>query len=116
VQQQYIQMGAIVLALLILLIFAALAGRKRKKAEKQRLSEEQNAALEEMQSAIEAARAKLQLDGGGGPGGSPELTGGGAPGEEFDRDGRFRDITTMVEKQPDEVAQLLRGWLADRRG
>jgi flagellar M-ring protein FliF len=114
-QQQYIQMGAIVLALLILLIIAALAGRKRRKAEKQRLTEEQNAALEQMQAAIEAARAKLQLEGGGGPGGAPALEGSGAPGDEFDRDGRFRDITTMVEKQPDEVAQLLRGWLADRR-
>ncbi|WP_432978708.1 flagellar basal-body MS-ring/collar protein FliF [Dactylosporangium sp. CA-233914] len=115
VMQQYIQMGAIVLALLILLIIAALAGRKRRKAEKQKLTEEQSAALEEMQAAIEAARAKMQLEGGGGPGGTPALEGGGAPGEEFDRDGRFRDLTTMVEKQPDEVAQLLRGWLADRR-
>ncbi|MER7283784.1 flagellar basal-body MS-ring/collar protein FliF [Dactylosporangium sp. NPDC000244] len=116
VMQQYIQMGAIVLALLILLIIAALAQRKRRKAEKQKLTEEQSAALEEMQAAIEAARAKLALEGGGGPGGAAALEGGGAPGDEFDRDGRFRDLTTMVEKQPDEVAQLLRGWLADRRG
>ncbi|GAA2356658.1 flagellar basal-body MS-ring/collar protein FliF [Dactylosporangium salmoneum] len=115
VQQQYIQMGAIALALLLLLIIAALAQRKRRKSEKAKLSEEQNAALEEMQAAIEAARAKLSLDGGGGLGGAAALEGGGAPGEEFDRDGRFRDLTTMVEKQPDEVAQLLRGWLADRR-
>ncbi|WP_433610107.1 flagellar basal-body MS-ring/collar protein FliF [Dactylosporangium sp. CA-139114] len=116
VMQQYIQMGAIVLGLLILLIIAALAQRKRRKAEQQKLTEEQNAALEDMQAAIEAARAKLALEGGGGPGGAAALEGGGAPGDEFDRDGRFRDLTTMVEKQPDEVAQLLRGWLADRRG
>ncbi|GGM60950.1 flagellar basal-body MS-ring/collar protein FliF [Dactylosporangium sucinum] len=116
VQQQYIQMGSIVLALLILLIIAALAQRKRRKRERQKLTEEQNAALEEMQAAIEAARAKLALEGGGGSGGAPALEGGGAPGDEFDRDGKFRDLTTMVEKQPDEVAQLLRGWLADRRG
>ena len=115
VQQQYIQMGAIALALLILLIVAALANRKRKKAEKQRLTEEQNAALEQMQAAIEQARAKLALEGAGGLGGAAALEGGGAPGDEFDRDGRFKDLTTMVEKQPDEVAQLLRGWLADRR-
>ncbi|WP_432830385.1 flagellar basal-body MS-ring/collar protein FliF [Dactylosporangium sp. CA-092794] len=115
VRQQYVQMGAIVLALLVLLIIAAIAGRRRRKAEKQRLTAEQNAALEEMQAAIESARAKLALEGGGGHGGAPALEGGGAPGEEFDRDGRFRDLTTMVEKQPDEVAQLLRGWLADRR-
>ncbi|MER7002606.1 flagellar basal-body MS-ring/collar protein FliF [Dactylosporangium sp. NPDC000555] len=115
VRQQYVQMGAIVLALLLLLVIAALAQRKKRRAEKQRLTAEQNAALEEMQAAIEAARAKLALEGGGGPGGSAALEGGGAPGDEFDRDGRFRDLSTMVEKQPDEVAQLLRGWLADRR-
>lgn len=27
-----------------------------------------------------------------------------------------REITDLIEKQPDEVATLLRGWLADRRG
>lgn len=27
-----------------------------------------------------------------------------------------RDISDLIERQPDEVAQLLRGWLADRRG
>jgi flagellar M-ring protein FliF len=25
------------------------------------------------------------------------------------------EVTELVERQPDEVAQLLRGWLADRR-
>jgi flagellar M-ring protein FliF len=115
IQQHYVQMGTIVLALLLLLIIAAIGNRKRRKAEKQKLTEEQNAALEQMQAAIDAARAKLALEGGGGPGGAHALEGSGAPGDEFDRDGRFKDISMMVEKQPDEVAQLLRGWLADRR-
>ncbi|MEV4132508.1 flagellar basal-body MS-ring/collar protein FliF [Dactylosporangium sp. NPDC049742] len=115
-QQKYIQMGLIILALLVLLIVAAISNRRRRKREKVQLTEQQNAALEEMQAAIEAARAKLALEGHGGIGGAHELEGAGGPGEEFDRDGRFRDITQMVEKQPDEVAQLLRGWLADRRG
>jgi len=26
-----------------------------------------------------------------------------------------QEITSLIEKQPDEVAQLLRSWLADRR-
>ncbi len=115
-QQKYIQMGLIILALLVLLIVAAVSSRRRRKAEKAKLTDQQNAALEEMQAAIEAARAKLALEGQGGLGGAHALEGAGGPGEEFDRDGRFRDITQMVEKQPDEVAQLLRGWLADRRG
>ena len=29
---------------------------------------------------------------------------------------RHREISEMVEQQPDEVALLLRGWLAERRG
>src|SRR5256885_913152 len=29
---------------------------------------------------------------------------------------RHKEISEMVEQQPDEVAQLLRGWLAERRG
>jgi flagellar M-ring protein FliF len=29
--------------------------------------------------------------------------------------GKRDEINAMVDKQPDEVAQLLRGWLADRR-
>jgi flagellar M-ring protein FliF len=33
-----------------------------------------------------------------------------------EREARQREIADLVEKQPDEVAQLLRGWLADRRG
>jgi flagellar M-ring protein FliF len=32
------------------------------------------------------------------------------------REERQRDIVALVEQQPDEVANLLRGWLADRRG
>ena len=31
------------------------------------------------------------------------------------RDARQREITQMVEEQPEEVAALLRGWLSDRR-
>jgi flagellar M-ring protein FliF len=29
---------------------------------------------------------------------------------------RKQDVVGLIERQPDEVAQLLRGWLADRRG
>lgn len=36
--------------------------------------------------------------------------------EALEREKIDRDITSLIEKQPDEVAQLLRSWLADRRG
>jgi flagellar M-ring protein FliF len=109
-------MGGIVLAILVLMIVAALAGRKRRKQNRQELTDEANAALEEMQAAIEQARANMALEGRGGGGAAGALEGGpAAPGEVLERERRQRDLATMVEKQPDEVAQLLRGWLADRR-
>jgi flagellar M-ring protein FliF len=115
-QQKYIQMGGIILAILVLMIVAALTGRKRRNQSRQELTAEANAALEEMQAAIEQARAKMAIEGGGGGGAVGALEGGpAAPGEAAEREGRQRDLATMVEKQPDEVAQLLRGWLADRR-
>ncbi len=36
--------------------------------------------------------------------------------EAIEREKVDREITNLIEKQPDEVAQLLRSWLADRRG
>jgi flagellar M-ring protein FliF len=115
-QQKLIQMGLIVLAIVVLMIIAALSGRKRRKKAKQELTSEANAALEEMQAAIEQARAKMALDAGGGGSAAGALEGGpAAPGEAADRETRQRELTNLVEKQPDEVAQLLRGWLADRR-
>ncbi|MFL6099157.1 MAG: hypothetical protein ACJ71T_04290, partial [Actinomycetales bacterium] len=41
----------------------------------------------------------------------PEL--GGATAELAER---RQAVHALVERQPDEVAELLRGWLADRRG
>jgi flagellar M-ring protein FliF len=42
----------------------------------------------------------------------------GGPDEEAaaEREARQQEITSLVEQQPEEVAQVLRGWLADRRG
>jgi flagellar M-ring protein FliF len=40
---------------------------------------------------------------------------GGAPGPAMPQR-RKDDVLALVERQPDEVAELLRGWLADRRG
>ena len=114
VMQKYIQMGAIILAILILLLIAWLSGRKRRKQAKQELTAEANAALEEMQAAIEQARVRLAIAGGGT--GAAAIEGGPGPNEAYDREARQRELATLVEKQPDEVAQLLRGWLADRRG
>ena len=39
----------------------------------------------------------------------------GPSAEDLANEARHREIREMVEEQPDEVAQLLRGWLAERR-
>ena len=41
-----------------------------------------------------------------------EASGGAAP---VTPQRRKDDVLALVERQPDEVAELLRGWLADRR-
>jgi flagellar M-ring protein FliF len=101
--------GAMVLAVLVLLLGAWRSSRRRRKAE---LTAEERAHLEEMQAALEQSRA-LALDSGSG---KPALA-AGAPADPArdDRIDRRNEITALVERQPAEVAQLLRGWLADRR-
>jgi flagellar M-ring protein FliF len=114
IKQQYIQMGLIAGTILVLVIIAAISGRRRRKKDREQLTAEANAALEEMQNAIEQARIKLALDASGGSGAGGDGS-GGPPDEGAVRDSRQKELTALVEKQPDEVAQLLRGWLADRR-
>lgn len=115
--QSWIQTAAIIAAILLLLVIAAISSRRKRKRSK-RLSADERAQLEDMQIAIEAARARLAVDGVGGSGAPALEAGSGAPGSTTDdlRIGRQQEIATLVERQPDEVAQLLRGWLADRRG
>jgi flagellar M-ring protein FliF len=115
VQQKYIEMGGVVLAILVLMIIAALSSRKQRRENRQELSADANAALEEMQAAIEQARAKMALEGGGGGAAGALESSPASPGEVAEREARQRNLALLVERQPDEVAQLLRGWLADRR-
>jgi flagellar M-ring protein FliF len=115
VQQKYIEMGGVVLAILVLMIIAALSSRKQRKENRQELTADANAALEEMQAAIEQARAKMALEGGGGGAAGALESSPASPGEVAEREARQRNLALLVERQPDEVAQLLRGWLADRR-
>jgi flagellar M-ring protein FliF len=104
--------GAMVLAVLVLLFLAWRASRKSKRSA---LSEDELAQLEEMQAALEASRGGRALEGAGSP---LELGPGDAEAaqrEQNEREGRRRELTDMVEEQPDEMANLLRGWLAERR-
>jgi flagellar M-ring protein FliF len=107
--------GGAVLLLLILLFLAWRASRKRRRATE--LTEQERAALEEMQQALEAQRRGELVGAGGvralGAGGGPQDDSARELAERAERQG---ELITLVERQPEEVASLLRTWLADKKG
>jgi flagellar M-ring protein FliF len=113
-QQQisWAKTGGAVLAVVVLLFLAWRASRRAGK--RSRLTPAELAHLEQAQAALERTRAVAI----GGRDGDQAAIEGGPPAleaAEAERDSYQRSIATMVQQQPDEVAQLLRGWLADRR-
>jgi flagellar M-ring protein FliF len=107
----YIKQGAIGLVLLLAALLAWVTRRKRR-AEKQAEAfleleriEQQAALTAESRAAIESADGAPAIEG--------LPAGGAAPAGQMRRKD---DLVALVERQPDEVAELLRGWLADRRG
>jgi flagellar M-ring protein FliF len=114
-RDQWISMaktGGLVLAALVLVFLAWRASRRTRR---QGLTQAEVLHLEQMQAALEQSRA-LALAGGGGSD-RPAAIETAPPGEleRPARDARQREIAVLVEQQPEDVAQLLRGWLADRR-
>jgi len=120
--EQYVswgKTGAAGLGVAVLLFLAWRASRRAKT--RARLTPAEMAHLEQAQAALERSRA-VALPGGNG---EAAIEGGGAGGAAVaalesaaaaaEREAHQRSIATMVQQQPDEVAQLLRGWLADRR-
>jgi flagellar M-ring protein FliF len=104
--------GAFALAVLVLLFMAWRASRRSKRSTK--LTPAEVAHLEQAQAALDSSRT-LALSGREGDS-LPALESGAGKGPpELERREQQRDIANMVEQQPAEVAQLLRGWLADRR-
>jgi flagellar M-ring protein FliF len=102
----YAKTGGLALAVAILLFVASL--RARKAGQPPQLTPEEQQQLEDMQAALEQSRT-LALEAGG------TAVAGLPPDPQLERDRRQRQLVALVERQPDEVAQLLRGWLADRR-
>jgi flagellar M-ring protein FliF len=101
-----IKIGAMVAVVVILLLLAWRAARRNKKRTK--LTAEELAHLEEMQAALEMQRlAELNAE-------IPQAALEAANREDEARVERQREIEQMVQEQPDEVALLLRGWLATK--
>lgn len=103
-----IKTAAVVLLVLLVLGLAFLMSRKRSTSERELLDLEMFENAQRMPlaigagSAASAGHAALPV--------GPELGGSAELSE------RRQAVHALVERQPDEVAELLRGWLADRRG
>ncbi len=105
-----IKTGVLSLVVLLVFLIAWLKGRKKKGAEVQRVELE---LLEVERRELEAARERLALEH---VQNMKALEAASATPPAVDGAVVMRDeIGQLVESQPDEVAQLLRGWLADRR-
>ena len=108
-----IKTGATIFGVVLLILIALLGNRRRNKKLKKMLQAEIER-FEAEQAELDS-RQMAALSAGTGAAGA--LTAGAAvDAESIARAERARDITALVERQPDEVATLLRTWLADRRG
>jgi flagellar M-ring protein FliF len=114
-QISWAKTGGAVLAVVVLMFLAWRASRRARK--RSGLTPAELAHLEQAQAALERSRTVAIA---GREGDATAAIEGGPPALESasvaaDREAHQRSIATMVQQQPDEVAQLLRGWLADRR-
>jgi flagellar M-ring protein FliF len=114
--------AGMVLLVLVLILIAWRFNRRR--AKKTRLSEEELARIEQMQAALEEARnrtlevAEQKVAQEVAAANEAAVgTKGPAPVnvDAEERRARQKEIAILAERKPGEVAQLLRGWLADRR-
>jgi flagellar M-ring protein FliF len=99
-----------VIALLVLIAW----WRNRRRNKGLRAIQAEIARAEEERLAIEAANTRAALEAESGESARLAIAPGGLD-DAAERDARQQEITTLVEQQPEEVAMVLRGWLADRR-
>ena len=109
----YIKQGAIALVLLVVVLLAWVTRRKRSKngAAQEMIELERVEARSQAQALLPPQRRESLGEGAA----LSALGAGGAAAQGVNLGRRREDIAELVERQPDEVAELLRGWLADRR-
>jgi flagellar M-ring protein FliF len=108
--KQYISYGRTAGLILVIAVMLFLAWRSSKKSARTAISRAELQRIDAERLALEAART-LALGGGG----NRALEGGSNEPASDPSIAKKDEIAAMVDRQPDEVAQLLRGWLADRR-
>jgi flagellar M-ring protein FliF len=118
-----IKTGAAVAGVVLLVMMAFISGRRRnKKLQKMLKAEVARFSGEQAELAATRTPALAGAGTGGAIGGNAaagELE--AAPTATIDEEAKARadrqkEVAAMVEQQPEEVATLLRSWLADRRG
>lgn len=102
-------------AVLLLLLISAIGALKRKKAAKkagpaQQWDATEVAELEQLRAI--ALQSQAAIDAASGDRRALAVGPAGAGGADADQ---RREVEALVERQPEEMAELLRGWLADRR-
>jgi flagellar M-ring protein FliF len=104
-----IKTAAVVLLILLVLGAAFVMSRRRPNTERELL---------ELEMFENAQRIPAAIGAGSGAIGSYDALPAGPDlgGANAELNGRRQAVHALVERQPDEVAELLRGWLADRRG
>jgi flagellar M-ring protein FliF len=111
----YAKTGALALIVLLTVLLTWLKSRKTRKVPVEGADLERIAELERLNAELEAERAGRAIEGA--PRGVLALPAAPAHDPEGDEYQRLRnEVGELVDRQPEEVAMLLRGWLADRRG
>jgi flagellar M-ring protein FliF len=103
--------GGMALVIAVLVFLAWRASRKSRRSE---LTAGETAALDRIQAVLEKRSTPALADGNPDALALSASIEGPSP-ETLALEARHREISEMVEEQPGEVAQLLRGWLAERR-
>ena len=104
---QYLEIGKKAGIALLILIILFLASRKRKPDETTI-----DATASDLPSGMMLGNNQPAGAIGAGPGGSQLAIGGES---ELSRDQMRNDVAALVDNQPDDVAQMLQGWLAERK-
>ncbi|NJC71796.1 flagellar M-ring protein FliF [Planosporangium thailandense] len=107
--------GGIVAAIVLLLVIAWWRSRRRNKGLRSLQAEIARANEERLELELAEARAALEADGGLDARLAIAPSGPDDDVVVAEREARQQEITALVEHQPEEVAMVLRGWLADRR-
>jgi flagellar M-ring protein FliF len=114
-QAQLLSQGKTAGLALLILALVFLAWRASRRSRKASLTAGETAALDRIQAVLE----KRETAAIGDANSEALALGAGTDGpsaESLALQTRHKEISEMVEQQPDDVAQLLRGWLAERRG